>query len=1330
MTLAKPGESSAESESACDSETNHATETQVGRIAGVQHSLTVGALFAERFRLQGLLGRGGSGHVFEALDTLTGASVALKVFGGSGTGDRFIREGAVLAGLRHPAIVGYVDHGVTPAGERYVATELARGRTLKQVLRQGPLGEKPTAQVGLRILQALAAAHRAGIVHRDIKPENLIVVDDDFSRLTVLDFGIARRVSELGATRTGHWVGTPMYMAPEQARGQRDVDGRADLFSVGCVMLECLTGKPHFVGDNALATLAKICVEDEVPVGALCRGIHPELEAIMQGLLAKRREQRLADAAAVALRLASLLPQLESGAPPPPRARIKTIGDAERRVRALVLVAPGTEENEPEALGAAARLAPYTRGVHPLLNGALLLTVPGDSPLDQAVQAARCALVVREAMPARAICIGLGQCELVTGATGKERDLADVTTDLLAETGGGEIRVDAATAALLATRFELAEEGKGDATRYRLLRERRSLEPPRTVLGKVLPCVGRERELANLEAIFGECVSESAARAALVVAGAGAGKSRLRFELLERLGARHQTLTSLIARADPLRMNAPLGLLGEMLRTQAGVEGTAGPEAQRRRLEERLGRHLEGDAGGERSRTLAFLGELAGVRFPEEEIPALALARRDGHVMADQTRAAWLSYVRGEAKAAPMVIVLEDVHWGDGASVRALDETMRQAADLPVFVVGFARPELEHRFPGLWAARNVERMSLRPLPVKVCEALVREVFPGLGANDVGRVAARADGNPFFLEELMRAVALTRTEEGTLTEAETPPTVLGMVQARLDELGEEAKRVLRAASVFGEHFAQAGVAALLESDHEDVTRWLDMLADKEVVYRRDLGATGPAYSFRHALLRDAAYEALTETDRTAAHREAGLWLQGQERPNAALLVEHFERGGARELAARWCAEAAEAAIRASDLPATIAYAERGKALGAEADVLMRLELAEGDARCWRGEYAHAEQLLRHVAETSQGKRRYEALAVLVYAMGNQGRVAELAELIQPEAEPVDDAAYVAWAKAQLCLDRFVSQRPPIRIRSLADGSKVLLEAHLAMGEAWHQHAQGRLSHALSAYRFSRTLFEQAGDLREQASSVSNEGALLVDLGLYTKASEALRDAAQLGETLGTTSFVAMVALCDAQRLLGSGRHRDAAAAAAGGIDVSKKEASMVLHPLRAYWVLAELALGSDEPLASLEAIAREALAGMTTSCREALPTGYAALARVLRRRGALAEALEISRQGFAAAHNADITDGEFLARTTHVDCLVDAGLHEEARAVAEANARRLVARVNLLTEPAHRVSFLHNVPENAEALRQAQNLGIDLSSADFAPLFALPEHIPD
>jgi serine/threonine-protein kinase len=259
--------------------------------------VTDGTLVDGRYRIERRLGSGGMADVYCAYDHQLGRQIALKVLHRRFARDhefveRFRREASAAAGLQHSNVVGVFDRGEYD-GTYYIAMEYLPGRTLKDVIREeAPLDQLRAIDYGIQILQAASFAHRRGVVHRDIKPHNVMVGADN--RLKVTDFGIARAgASEM--TETGSIMGTAQYLSPEQAQGQR-VGAQSDLYSIGVVMFEMLTGRVPFTGESAVSIALKHVSEEPPSLRQLRPDVHPRLEQAVGRALLKDPAQRYASA--------------------------------------------------------------------------------------------------------------------------------------------------------------------------------------------------------------------------------------------------------------------------------------------------------------------------------------------------------------------------------------------------------------------------------------------------------------------------------------------------------------------------------------------------------------------------------------------------------------------------------------------------------------------------------------------------------------------------------------------------------------------------------------------------------------------------------------------------------------------------------------------------------------------------------------------------------------------------------------------------------------------------------------------------------------------------
>jgi tetratricopeptide (TPR) repeat protein len=1291
--------------------------------------------FGDRFQVRAESGTGGMGTVYRATDLLTGQDVALKVLHGkqSASAERFNQEAALLADLAHPAIVRYVDHGVTSAGEHYIAMEWLDGETLDTRLAHGPLGIVAAIRLGRRVLEGLAVAHRKGIVHRDLKPANLFLPDGDLAQVKLLDFGIARRVFDTRRiTMTGSALGTPSYMSPEQVRGTRTVDARSDIFSLGSLLFECITGAPPFEGDAPMAVLAKICVDEPVAVAAR----HPDLPApvasLLERMLAKDPERRPASAAELAAELSALVDTLietglatgEIAAHAAPRPESPHRATVEQRVVSAIIVsrprqaadegastvstwdvpAGTTRHSVTEVWDEATfvkiqqAIAPFGARADRFFGTSMLVTLVGQgTPTDHATQAARCALKLKALLPRAAFAVTTGRA-VVEGQL-PLGEVIDGASHLITGAPAGAIRLDDVTAGLLESRFEL----EGTPTKQ-LLFEKGLTEAPRTVLGKEIPCVGRDRELGTLMGLWEECTGEPVARTVLVTAPAGAGKSRVRHELLDRIQFAGEPFELLVGRGDSLRAGAPFAMLAPALRAAAGLVGGEVPTIAQKRLLAHVSRHVAADKA---KRVAAFIGEIADVPFPDDDLPALRAARQDPRLMSDQTLAAWLDYLEAECAAHPVLLVLEDLHWGDAPSVQFVDAALRTLRDRPLMVLAFARPEVDDKFANLWIERDLQRISLPPLTPRSAQKLVKAALPEMSAEQGAWIVERADGNPFYLEELIRAVA-----GGAGTHA-LPETVIGMVQARFDALGADAKRVLRAAAVFGQTFRPAGVRHLLGGDHDrSLDQWLDILVQKEVLFSRQAADTRELV-FRHALMQEAAYDMLTAEDRVLGHRLAGEHLEAVGEREAILLVEHFERGGVPKKAAHWCRFAAEQALDANDLGAVIARVERGVILGAAESTLGMLRIAEAQARVWRAEYREAEAAATAALPLTDGIANLAAIRELVSALGHSARfleVEEWASRVQDlTVEPRDESARLE------CLIRAAAYLIPGGRSEFAE--RIANEAERSLHStpslrARLQDLRGKLAvvagqqgAALKWFRASIQSFESIGDIRAATSMLTNVGFTLCDLGALEDAEQELNAALSNAERMDLRALIVVVFANMALIRAYSGRLVEARAAAEKALSLAIAQGDSRLGGVIEGYLSLIAHLSGDDAVA--EARARGAMRTLE-KVPPLLPAAQAALARSLLHQGRLHDALTLAME---AHHRIEVDgppeDGEALVRLTLVQCLLASEQLEAAREPLRRAEARLEERAASVDDPDLRSAFLHRIPDHRQTLALAK-----------------------
>ncbi|MBI2390532.1 MAG: protein kinase [Deltaproteobacteria bacterium] len=906
-----------------------------------------GAIIAGRWAVESLAGAGGMGTVFRARDLVSRAPVALKVLRSTGprAARRFVQEAELLASLEHPCIVRYLAHGPLRDDSLFLAIEWIDGDSLRDVLGRRGLPVRTSLDIAHRLAGALSLVHARGIVHGDVKPSNVLLPRGADDHPKLVDFGIARHVAGDAFASAGAGVGTPAWMPPEQARGGGQIDARADVFSLGAVLFTCLTGRPPFDADPGLA-VAKMMLAEAPRLRDIRPDLPPKLDDLLASMLARDPSRRPASGAAAEAALAEMR-DVEGDAPAPllafsslqeTQGSTAAICDdsfaSRERLWSCAVLGAGLRDVDAAAIVAVA--ARHGASLHWLGDDSFVAMTRGaGSATDRASRAAHLALDIRRAIPAARVALVTGSMDDAWSAPAGDRGL-------IGDAVAG-VRIDRVSASLLEGRFEIA--GRDDA--LLLTGERTAVDAPRMLLGRPTPFVGRSGELRTLEESFRDGIAEGEARATLVTGPPGIGKSRLRHELLARLRASVPALRTWVGAGDPMRFGTPFSLIAPVVRHLSGIDDADAPDVGRQKLAARVGQTIT--PAEEATDVSEFLGEIAGLPFPGEGRPRLIAARQSPLVMADRVREAFRTFLAAELARGPILLVLEDAHWGDLPSLRLVDQMLEAFARAPFLVLSIGRVEIEKLFPALWASRGVRRLRLAELAADDARELAREVLGARAdAAVIDGVVRRAEGNAFCLEEVIRAVAEGRADE-------LPETVLAMAQSRLDTLSSEARRVLRACSVFGDGVVHDAIAALLSPQGApEVALRLDDLVEREVLVRRQVSGRA-RYSFRHALLRDGAYATFTDADRARAHLLALDWLRTDDRAEPLVLAEHAERAGDRAVATDMLLRAAREALVANDFAAAITRAARGLAHGASGSVRADLLTVQGQAYAYRNEW---------------------------------------------------------------------------------------------------------------------------------------------------------------------------------------------------------------------------------------------------------------------------------------------------------------------------------------------------------------------------------------
>jgi hypothetical protein len=665
----------------------------------------------------------------------------------------------------------------------------------------------------------------------------------------------------------------------------------------------------------------------------------------------------------------------------------------------------------------------------------------------------------------------------------------------------------------------------------------------------------------------------------------------------------------------------------------------------------------------------------------------------------------------------PVLLVLEDLQWGDFGTVRFIDTALRERSKQPWMVLALARPEVYEVFPKLWAERqHTQEIRLKELGRKAGERLVRQVLgDDVRQEAMERLVKQADGNAFYLEELIRAAA-----EGK--DKVLPETVLAMVETRLGRLALEARRVLRAASVFGEVCWEGGVIVLLGGAMSVtmVDEWLAKLVEQEVlVVRPDSRFAGNReFKFRHALLREGAYATLTEEDRQLGHHLAGEWLERHGEGDPMVLAGHFERGGDGARAAGYYLRASEQAFHVLDLDATRTRAGLGLGCAPTQELRiallgMRCEASIQGLHLLDVMIADAEELMRLAPQGSvpwaQAVNAYNAGTLLTGTIGDLPSSIALLREVDPAPEAVGKMAltfvngiYILDFLGRVLEGTALEERFFTIVRSTGDrellarfwwNTLVGLRASYAHEDPW---AALEHSDAIQA------IFDTIGSEQIYLNMQLFRGLNLWYLGSSAAAEQILAEIVAVDETLGVASSLRRFGL--------SWLRADRGALEEAGILATQlsehgRTHHVALEEGRGHWMLAEVLRRNGD----VEAAGREIEVALEMVVALERPGVLGTLSALRLAQGRAEEALAAAEEAVlrcTTMGGCGMFRGAFV-RLAHAEALHATGAHDAARhAIAEAR-KRLLTIADRIADPVTKQSFLENVPENSRILTLAR-----------------------
>jgi ABC-type oligopeptide transport system substrate-binding subunit/class 3 adenylate cyclase len=478
--------------------------------------------------------------------------------------------------------------------------------------------------------------------------------------------------------------------------------------------------------------------------------------------------------------------------------------------------------------------------------------------------------------------------------------------------------------------------------------------PTRGVEGVETRMIGRDAELQQLQDAFSAAVEDRESRVVTVLGEAGVGKSRLLYEFEHWVELRAETVWLFKGRARPELTNVPYALMRDLFAFRFAIQDSDSAVAVREKLERGIAMFL-GSADVERTRA-HFIGHLLGYDFSAS--PDLHAALADPRQFHDRALAYLVEFFAAATAQQPAAILLEDIHWADDRSLDLVHHIAQERPDLPLLVVGLARPSLFERRRA-WGEGQAyhARIDLRPLAKRHSRQLVNEILKladNVPSDLRELIVGGAEGSPFYVEELIKmliddGVIVTgaerwHVEPARLAGVHVPPTLTGVLQARLDGLPPLERAVLQRASVVGRIFWNDAVVQLsaerIDGRQLPSVKIEDRLAAlraRELIYEREQSAFADCteYIFKHALLRDVTYETVLKRVRKAYHAQVAIWLVAHsgERLGEYLgqIAEHYERADELDQAVAYLLQAGDRARAVAAYAEAIAAYERALAL---------------------------------------------------------------------------------------------------------------------------------------------------------------------------------------------------------------------------------------------------------------------------------------------------------------------------------------------------------------------------------------------------------------
>lgn len=927
------------------------------------------------------LGEGGMGVVYKAQDNRLNRSVAIKflpdfVKAEKDEHQRFKLEAQSAAGLNHHNITTIYAIEETE-NVTFIVMEYVEGHELRHFIRAGDLTVEEIVKIGIQIADGLQAAHEHGIVHRDIKSANIML--NKKGRVKIMDFGLAKVLGRSHMTKVGTTLGTIAYMSPEQSRGE-SVDARSDIWSLGVVLYEMLTGKLPFRGDYEAAVLYAILNERPLPLEEIRKDVPANLIAIIAKALKKNPDDRYQNLNDMLDALYALQPnlqlhvtknggskQVENERRPSSSTHLSSSHAERRQITSLycrLIPMSPLDQVDPEELHDAMPsfydicdkvVNRFDGYISPSVGeGVQVFFGYPQAHEDDARRAALAGLAIIEGMQQQAEQRAkLGDAELAvqvgihtgmvvfglreeSGSQSVVGDAPEIATKLASMAAPNSMLASKNCLQLIEKFFEYEDLGEQSIIGsvyplhiFQVLHQstaRSRMSDAMERQQKAL--VGRRREFGLLQDHW-EMLKEDGEGCVVCLNGdAGLGKSHL-VAALKSLVQQDAKSWLTECQCSAFFTNTPLYPIVDFLeRVALGFDASDSKADRLKKIEGFLvqyGLNLE--------ENVPLFGNLLSVPFAEKFKALDVTPERQKQMTYD----ALIQILVRRAAQQPLLFVVEDLHWADPSTLELLTKLVELGPTTKIYTLFTYRPD----FSPPWPARShVNTINLMKLKQKDVLEIINTVTGGkeLPADILQQILDKTDGIPLFVEQLTRSVIesskVVKQENRYIIadnkkQVAIPATLRDSLTSRLDRLGS-AKEIAQLGAVIGREFSSTLLQKLVPIKDDVLEMELAKLVDAELLYKSALVSN--TFVFKHALIQDAAYESILKKTRQALHGDIAKALH-ELQPNIEnnqpeTLAHHFTAAREFDKAIPLWLKAGQMAYSRSTNKEAVAYYRKG------------------------------------------------------------------------------------------------------------------------------------------------------------------------------------------------------------------------------------------------------------------------------------------------------------------------------------------------------------------------------------------------------------------